>query len=96
MIARNFIQFPEALAAQLCLDFGALVKWATKRPGARILRTIRAQRAAATRRMPFVRPDFPPLCVADSAPTPQWLKAAVKRARALARNVRAAILPLIA
>lgn len=94
MIARNFIQFPEALAVQLCLDFGALVKWATKRPGARILRTIRAQRAAAAARIPFVRPDFTPLCVADTKPTPQWVKQAISRARTLATNVKTNLLAL--
>lgn len=89
MIAKNFIRFPEALAVQLCLNFGALVRWATARPGSRVLRAIRTARSAAMRLRPFVRPDFPPLCVPESKPTPPWFAAQQKRARALAKRVQA-------
>lgn len=94
MIAKNFLQFPEALAAQLCLDFGAIVRWATARPGSRVLRAIRTARAAAMRLQPFVRPDFPPLCVPESRPQPAWVKQEKKRARALAQRVKALMMGL--
>lgn len=94
MIARNFIQFPEALALQLCLPWGPIVRWALARPGNRALRAIRAARAELAKRHPFVRPDFPPLCEAEARPVPGWVKSAAKVARALAARVKAACRPL--
>lgn len=93
MIAANFRRYPEALAVQLCLDFGAVVRWATSRPGSRILRSIRAARAAAIRLLPFVPPWTPPICIEPPSAVPEWLVAARRRARELAKSVRSACIP---
>lgn len=90
MIATNFRRYPEALAVQLCLDFGNLVRWATERPGSRVLRAIRAARAQAAAALPFVAPWIPPLCIEPDASAPAWFKAVKHAAKALAAKVRAA------
>lgn len=92
MIARNFIRHPEALALQLCLDLGKLVKWATAEPGCRALRAIRRARAAAIKALPRVRPDLPPMCDQwDAKPAPQWVRDRAAAARKAAKAVRDAI-----
>jgi len=93
MIAANFRRYPEALAHQLCLPFGALV-WATRRPGARLLRAIRAARAAVVKRQPHVPAWMPPLCIEPSRPLPAWAKAQARESRGLATKVRLACLAL--
>lgn len=87
MIATNYRKHPEALALQLPLAFGHVLKWALKRPGARVLRSIRAERAAMFKAVGrVIYPEKPT--------TPAWFKAASQRARELARMVKAAILPI--
>lgn len=93
MIATNFRRYPEALALQLCLDFGALVRWATSRPGCRVLRVIRAARAKAAAAMPFVAPWLPPLTVEPDATAPAWVKDRARAARELAATLRGQQLP---
>lgn len=81
MIAANFRRYPEALALQMPLPFGHLLRWALPRPGSRILRAIRAARAAAFKAAGRVR--YPVKAV-----TPQWWIDAKRRARALATALR--------
>lgn len=45
-IAANYRKHPEAMALQMPLSFGRLLVWALPRPTTRVLRTIRASRAA--------------------------------------------------
>lgn len=96
MIASNYRQHPEALAVQLCLDFGSLLRWATARPGSRVLRAIRAARGKAMRAQQPVPPWFPPLCEATTAAAPQWVKDTARRARELATQIKATCMPLLA
>lgn len=81
MIAANFRRYPEALALQMPLPFGHLLRWALPRPGSRILRAIRAARAAAFKAAGRVRYPVKPV-------TPQWWIDAKRRARALAQSLR--------
>ena len=87
MIARNFRRFPSAMALQLPLPFGTMLKWATARPGSRVLRKIRADRArtfaAAGRTKPVQKPAIP-----------QWWKETRQRARSLAQRVKALLMGL--
>lgn len=87
MIASNYRKHPEALALQLPLAFGHVLKWALPRPGARVLRAIRAERAAAFKAVGRVIYPEQPI-------TPAWFKAAKDRARNLAAMVKEAILPI--
>lgn len=87
MIASNYRKNPEALALQLPLPFGRVLKWALPRPGSRVLRAIRAARAAAFKaagRISYPEPTI----------TPQWFKDARNAARALALMVKKAQRPL--
>lgn len=63
MIAANFRKHPDAMALQFPLPFGRVLVWALPRPGARILRKIRAERAAAFkaigRIVDIVKPAIP-------------------------------------
>ena len=87
MIASNYRKHPEALALQLPLAFGHVLKWALARPGARVLRAIRAERAAKFKAVGRV--IYP-----MKQTTPAWFKAAQSRARELARIVKAAMMPI--
>lgn len=86
-IAANFRKHPDAMALQMVLPFGRVLVWALPRPTTRILRAIRAQRAAAFKAAGRIR--YP---VKKS--TPQWVKDAARRARALAKKIKDAILPI--
>lgn len=81
MIAANFRKYPEAIALQMPLPFGHALVWALKRPGSRILRAIRAERAVLIKQ--HARLEYPAPNV-----TPQWWKDAIARARAMAKAVR--------
>lgn len=68
-IAANFRKYPQALALQMPLPFGRLLRWATSRPTTTVLRAIRAERgrtfaeliavAAWRRRGMGLAPDAP-------------------------------------
>lgn len=82
MIAKNFLKYAEAMALQMVLRFGA-PKWALPRPTTRVLREIRAARAAAFKAAGKVR--YP-----EKAARPSWVKVATRLARALGQRVRQA------
>jgi hypothetical protein len=94
MIAANYRKHPEALAVQLALDFGAILRWATARPGSRVLRAIRAARTAAMKAHTTVAPWFGPVCIEEKKQTPRWLLVKSAAARALGKAVRLACTPL--
>ena len=80
-IAANFRKFPMAMALQLVLPFGKPV-WNTKRP---TTRRGRAFRAHVVRVMKLVGLRVEPVVMA----VPQWWKNAQKRAKLLAKEVKA-------
>jgi hypothetical protein len=82
MIAANFRKHPDAMALQFPLPFGTALVWALKRPGARILRKIRAQRAATFKAVGRIKPPVRTI-------TPQWWKTARKAHKQLASIVKA-------
>lgn len=84
MIAANYRRHPDALALQLPLPFGRALIWALPRPGSRVLRAIRAARAAAFKQAGRVR--YP-----VKASTPQWWIDAKRSARALAATIKKAL-----
>jgi len=80
-IAKNFLKFPEAMALQFPLLLGRPV-WNTKRPTTRRGRAFRAHIAAVVKAVGMrVAPAV--------MPVPQWWKDGQKRARALAKTVKA-------
>jgi len=83
MIASNYRKFPEALALQMPLQFGRLLVWATSRPTTRVLRAIRAARAAACKAAGRVA--YP-----EKQTSPAWAREAAKKARELGRLVKEA------
>lgn len=85
MIAKNYRKHPDALALQLPLPFGHLLKWALPRPGSRILRAIRAKRASTFAAVGRV--SYP-----EKKRTPAWVIEAQHKARALSNLVREACL----
>lgn len=85
-IAANFRKFPHAMALQLVLPFGRPI-WNTARPTTRRGRAFRSYIAAAIKKIGLV--VWP-----QTKPIPQWWKDAQKRARALAREVKAECLDL--
>jgi hypothetical protein len=87
MIAANFRKFPAALALQLPLPFGTVLKWATARPTTTVGRAIRAARARAFALKGRTQPPV-------KRSTPQWVKDARQRARSLAERVRALLMGL--
>ncbi len=87
MIASNYRKFPEAMALQLVLVFGRCT-WHTARPTTRIGRAVRAQRARLVKQTPQVV-----RWVAKAVPS--WWKEAKRAAKALAKQVKAAMLPLV-
>lgn len=70
-IAANYRKHPEALALQMPLPFGRILKWATARPTTKLMRDIRAARgrvfAAAGR-----------IAYPAKRTTPQWVKEAAR------------------
>lgn len=84
MIASNYRKHPEALALQLPLPFGRALVWALPRPTTRILRQIRAARAAAFAAIGrIVRPAKQAM--------PQWVIDARRLARAFQAQLRDAL-----
>lgn len=83
MIARNYRKFPEAMALQLVLVFGRCC-WHTARPGARIARTIRAERARLVKATPQVVQWV-------NIAVPTWWRDAKKATRALSHQIRDAL-----
>lgn len=87
MIASNYRKFPEAMAIQMVLVFGALV-WHTSRPTTRTTRAIRAERGRiAKARAQIVH--------WAKVQTPSWWKKAKAAASALAKKVKASIASLV-
>lgn len=84
MIASNYRRYPEAAALQLPLPFGHTLKWALPRPSSRVLRAIRAARAATFKAEGRIK--YP-----ESKPTPQWYKDAKKAAQSLAATIKKAL-----
>lgn len=80
MIAKNYRKFPEAMALQLVLIFGACV-WHTTRPTTRAGRAIRAERGQLVK-------HTPQLVNWVKVATPQWWRDAKKAAKHLADQVR--------
>jgi hypothetical protein len=87
MIAANYRKFPEAMALQWPLPFGRALVWALKRPTQRILRKIRADRAAAFKAAGRIK--YP-----EKKVTPAWFKAAKRTAKILAKKVEEACIKL--
>lgn len=89
MIASNYKKSQQAVALQLVLPFGKVLKWATSRPTTRILRAIRAARgkAFATKG----RIEYP-----EKRKIPQWWKDAKGHAKRLANAVKKNQMPLFA
>ncbi|AOS79770.1 hypothetical protein Q5W_12750 [Hydrogenophaga sp. PBC] len=87
MIAANFRKFPEAMALQLVLIFGRCT-WHTARPTTRLGRAQRAERSRLVKETPQVVRWVPKT-------VPVWWRLAQKAARALAKAVKAAMLPLV-
>lgn len=87
MIAANYRKFPEAMALQLVLVFGRPV-WNTTRPSTRIGRALRQAQAAIVK-------ATPQLVRWVKTATPQWFRDQVKRAKALAAQVLAALDSLV-
>jgi hypothetical protein len=86
-IAANYRKHPEAMALQMPLSFGRLLVWALPRPTTRVLRTIRASRAAtfkATGRIAYP--------VKKSCPT--WARILARKVHELGRQVKAACMSL--
>lgn len=81
MIASNFRRYAEALARQLPLPFGTVLRWATARPGSRILRAIRAQRGHVFAAMGRIKRPEP-------RTVPQWAKDKARQARQFAAELR--------
>lgn len=88
MIAANYRKYPEAMALQMPLPFGRVLVWALPRPTTRVLRAIRAARAATFKARGRI--EYP-----TKAATPQWFKDQQKRAKALSRAVMASLLPIL-
>lgn len=80
MIAKNYRKFPEAMALQLVLIFGACV-WHTSRPTTRTGRVIRAARGQLVK-------HTPQLVNWVKVATPQWWREAKKAAKHLADQVK--------
>lgn len=82
-IAANFRKYPQALALQMPLPFGRLLRWATSRPTTTVLRAIRAERGRTFAELGRIA--YP---VAKAIP--QWWKDAQKKARAFAKFMKEA------
>ena len=82
-IAANFRKYPQALALQMPLPFGRLLRWATSRPTTRVLRAIRAERGRTFAEMGRIAYPVAKLI-------PQWWKDAQKKARAFSKFMKEA------
>lgn len=94
VIAANFRKYPEAMALQFPLRFGK-PRWHTSRPTTRLGRKFRAavgRAAAAAAALPWAARLE--LAKIGKKPTPQWVKDAQRRARALGVWVREALMVL--
>lgn len=94
VIAANFRKYPEAMALQFPLRFGK-PRWHTSRPTTRLGRAFRAavgRAAAAAAALPWAARLE--LAKIGKKPTPQWVKDAQRRARALGVWVREALMVL--
>ena len=87
MIATNYRKHPDAMALQLVLPFGRALKWQLPRPTTRILRAIRAARGKAFAAKG--RTEYP-----AKRNIPQWWKDAKRAAKALANEVKAALMSI--
>lgn len=83
MIAANYRKHPDAMALQLPLPFGRLLVWATSRPTTKAPRAIRSLRGAAFKAAGRI--SYP-----EPKTTPDWARAAGKKARKLAAQVKRA------
>ena len=88
MIAKNFRKHPEAMALQMVLPFGRVLVWALPRPTTRVLRAIRAARAAAFKQIGRI--VYP-----DPAVVPQWWRDVQGLSKAFAAKVKTACMTLI-
>lgn len=84
MIAKNFTRYPQAMALQMPLPFGHVLKWNTSRPTTRLERSFRAARSAAFRLLGRTLPVVKPT-------TPQWFTDAKKAAQSLAATIKNAL-----
>lgn len=82
-IAANFRKHPEAMALQSVLPFSRLLVWALPRPTTRVLRAIRASRAAAFKTAGRIA--YP-----VKTPTPAWARELARKVRELGKQVKAA------
>lgn len=87
MIASNYRRFPQAMALQMPLPFGRALIWHTSRPTTRKGRAFRAAVSAAFKLAGRVAYPVRPT-------TPQWVRDAKRKARALAKLVAKAQRPL--
>lgn len=87
MIAKNFRQFPDAMAVQMVLPFGRPV-WNGQRPSTRIGRLIRSAQAALV----VARPQIVEWV---KAATPQWWKDLRRAQNALSASIKAACMLLL-
>lgn len=92
VIAANFRKYPEAMALQFPLRLGK-PRWHTSRPTTRLGRAFRAavgRAAAAAAALPWA--ERKALGGIGKKQVPQWFKDAKRRALALAKQVRAAVM----
>ncbi len=87
MIANNYRRHPDAMALQFPLPFGRALVWALPRPGSRVLRAIRAARAAAFKARGRIEYPIP-------TPTPEWVRNAKSLSSQLSKSIKKACLPL--
>lgn len=87
MIAKNFRKYPEAMALQLVLAFGRPV-WNSSRPTTRVGRALRNAQAALVKATPQIVRWV-------KVSTPEWFKAAKRRARVLSDSIRAALVRIV-
>lgn len=83
-IAANFRKYPQALALQMPLPFGRLLRWATSRPTTTVLRAIRAERGRTFNELGRIA--YPVVKA-----IPQWWKDAQANARHFAQSVKRAL-----
>ena len=87
-IAKNFLEFPQAMALQLPLPLGK-PRWHTSRPTTRLGRAIRAfisRAVKAAAALPHA--EKLELAGAVKKAAPQWMKDAKRRAQALAKKIK--------
>ena len=87
MIATNYRKHPEAMALQMVLHFGRVLVWALPRPTTRILRKIRALRAATFKANGRIA--YP-----EKKSMPSWAKDTARKIRELGKKIKAACIAL--